>query len=57
LAVAILDRFGITSELIKSGGGVFEVELNGELIFSKKAKGRFPEDKEVFNAIAAKLGS
>jgi selenoprotein W-related protein len=57
MAVAILDRFGITSELIKSGGGVFEIELNGELIFSKKAKGRFPEDREVFDAIAAKLGS
>ena len=55
--MAILERFGIHCELIKSGGGVFEIELNGELIFSKKAKGRFPEDREVFEAIEARLGS
>ena len=27
----------------------------GKLVFSKKAMGRFPEDDEVMNAIAAKL--
>ena len=34
--------------LIKGGGGVFEVEKDGELIFSKKAEGRFPEHEEIF---------
>ena len=28
-------------------GGIFEITLNGELIFSRKAAGRFPEAKEV----------
>ena len=28
-------------------GGVFEVRLNGETIFSRKASGRFPEAKEL----------
>jgi selenoprotein W-related protein len=37
--------------LIDSGGGVFEVVADGNLIFSKKALGRFPEDEEVFKEI------
>jgi selenoprotein W-related protein len=33
---------------IKPGtGGIFEVELNGSLIFSKEETGRFPQDNEV----------
>ena len=32
--------------LISSGGGVFEIVLDGKLIFSKKAINRFPEKGE-----------
>jgi selT/selW/selH-like putative selenoprotein len=31
--------------------GVFEVVLDGKLIYSKKATGRFPENKEVLDQI------
>ena len=34
-------------ELIPSGGGVFEVSRDGELVFSKKKLGRFPRAGEV----------
>jgi selenoprotein W-related protein len=34
-------------ELIPGTGGIFEVELNGSLIFSKEETGRFPQDNEV----------
>ena len=33
--------------LISSGGGVFEISLNGNLIFSKKTLNRFPENGEI----------
>jgi len=33
--------------LIESSGGVFEVTVDGRLIFSKRALGRFPADDEV----------
>jgi predicted Rdx family selenoprotein len=33
--------------LIQSSGGVFEIEHNGQLVYSKKATGRFPEDGEI----------
>lgn len=34
-------------ELIPAGGGVFEVEVDGRLAFSKKSEGRFPEWPEI----------
>jgi selenoprotein W-related protein len=33
--------------LLPSTGGVFEVRLNGAVIFSRKIAGRFPESKEL----------
>ena len=33
--------------LISSGGGVFEISLDNDLIFSKKSLNRFPEDGEI----------
>jgi predicted Rdx family selenoprotein len=33
--------------LIEGGGGVFEISVDGELKFSKKALGRFPTDAEL----------
>lgn len=35
------------AELVRSSGGVFEVFVNGQLKFSKKAVGRFPTDAEI----------
>jgi predicted Rdx family selenoprotein len=36
-------------------GGVFDVRLDGALIYSKKAVGRFPEPGEVEGTLAARL--
>jgi selT/selW/selH-like putative selenoprotein len=37
-------------------GGVFEVTFDGEVVFSKKATGRFPDPGELAAAIAPRLG-
>jgi selenoprotein W-related protein len=42
----------IEVELIKSGGGVFEVMVDGELIYSKKATGNFPDEAQLLKQIA-----
>ena len=42
-------------KLIKGMGGIFDVRLDGGLVFSKKAAGRFPEAGEVETVLAAKL--
>ena len=39
--------------LRKSGGGVFEITVDGKLAYSKKATGRFPTDEEVLGAVAS----
>jgi selT/selW/selH-like putative selenoprotein len=38
---------GTPVELRRSGGGVFEIRVNGKLAYSKKATGQFPTDGEV----------
>ena len=45
----------LKTELISSGGGVFEVVLDGKLIFSKKSLDRFPEKDEIEKLIKQNL--
>ena len=40
--------------MIPSGGGVFEVVVDGRLIHSKKQTGRFPERGEIVAALRAR---
>jgi selenoprotein W-related protein len=47
LAAEIKREFGIDSELVASHGGVFEISVDGTLLFSKKSSGRFPDDGEI----------
>ena len=48
LEAELKSRFpGVETKLISSGGGVYEIILEGKLIFSKKTLGRFPDDGEV----------
>jgi selT/selW/selH-like putative selenoprotein len=37
--------------LRKSGGGVFEITVDGRLAYSKRASGRFPTDEEVLGTL------
>ena len=45
----------VDTKLISSGGGVFEITLDNNLIFSKKALERFPEEGEVEKLIRGKM--
>ena len=38
--------------LTESAGGVFEITVDGTLVFSKKAAGRFPEDDEAIDLVS-----
>ena len=37
--------------LRRSGGGVFEITVDGRLAYSKKATGAFPTDEEVLTTL------
>jgi selenoprotein W-related protein len=43
-------------ELEPSGGGCFEVSLDGELIYSKLQTGSFPDEDKLVRQIGQKLG-
>ena len=40
-------RAGAKVDLVKASGGVFEITVDGELGYSKKRTGRFPQDREL----------
>jgi selT/selW/selH-like putative selenoprotein len=37
--------------LTRSGGGVFEITVDGKLAYSKKATGDFPTDAQVLSTL------
>jgi selenoprotein W-related protein len=43
--------------LVPSSGGRFEVTVNGELVFSKLAQKRFPEDEELIELVGARISA
>lgn len=46
LLMTFADELGEVA-LIPGTGGIFEIRLNGKLLFSRKIAGRFPESKEI----------
>ena len=40
-------KTGLDPELTPGSGGIFDVKLNGETVFSKHEVGRFPKDGEI----------
>jgi selT/selW/selH-like putative selenoprotein len=53
LAAEIKKARGIDATLIKGSGGQLEVVVDGQLIFSKKQTGRWPELGELLEKIPA----
>jgi len=42
-------------EIVPGRGGIFDVHLDGELVFTKKMIGRYPEPEDVLPLIEALL--
>ena len=56
LAAAIHEEFpddAVETVLVPAVGGVYEVSVNGKLVFSKKATYRLPEPDEIFYHVRA----
>jgi len=51
LAAELQSALDVQSDLVASHGGVFEVLVDDDLLFSKRKLGRFPEDGEVLKRI------
>ncbi|WP_448575335.1 Rdx family protein [Thermomicrobium sp.] len=57
----LLDKYELLQigeiALVPSSGGRFEVTVDGELVFSKLAEKRFPEDGELLELVGARIGA
>ncbi len=42
-------------KLIPTGGGAFEISLDGDLIYSKLKTGEFPDEQWVMKTVGARL--
>jgi selT/selW/selH-like putative selenoprotein len=47
-------EFQVEPELVRGERGVFDVFVDGRVIFSKHAAGRFPDEKEIVDTIRSK---
>jgi selenoprotein W-related protein len=51
LAAEIKKQLGLDSQLVRGSGGIFEVTVDNDKIFSKKEQGRFPSEKEIVDKL------
>jgi len=51
VAAEIERELGVTARLVKGARGVFDVVVDGRLVFSKDRAGRFPDPGEVVRLI------
>jgi selT/selW/selH-like putative selenoprotein len=54
LAAAIKKACDAQPKLIEGHGGVFDVRVDGELIYSKHSTGRFPDEAEILTQLASR---
>lgn len=49
----MLDEFDVSAKLIEGGGGIFDVRVDGALVYSKHQTGEFPDESQLVLEIAA----
>jgi hypothetical protein len=56
LAAAIQKAHGnnVQVDLIRGDGGIFDVAIDGDMVFRKWDQHRFPDNKEILDAIEAR---
>ncbi len=54
MAARIKSDLDAKVDMIRSSGGVFEVVADGELVYSKKTTGMFPDEARLVAELASK---
>ena len=58
MAAELQEAFpGVAVKLVESSGGVFDVTVDGDLVFSKKALGRHAVPGEIVSLIRTRKGT
>lgn len=51
LAAELKESVGVDAELVKGSGGIYQVHMDGDLIFDKREVGRYPILGEVTDLV------
>ena len=51
MQAAIKEKYGITAHLKEGFGGIFDVAIDGTIIYSNRTTYRFPTNEEIFEKI------
>jgi selenoprotein W-related protein len=51
LGARLSGELGIEPELIRGDRGIFDIAVDGKLIFSKHSTGQFPDEAEIIRTI------
>ena len=51
LQEAIKKKYGLSASLKEGAGGIFEVSIDGKVVYSNQTTYRFPTDEEIFEKI------
>ena len=54
MQAAIKSKYGMTAELREGVGGIFEVSIDGSVVYTNETTYRFPTDEEIFEQIDAR---
>jgi len=55
LAAELKRQLGVDAQLVRGSGGIFEVSIDNERIFSKKDEGRFPSESEIVEKLRSRV--
>jgi|TARA_B100000315_G_scaffold253779_1_gene293342 selenoprotein W-related protein len=53
LAASIKEILGVEATLVGAGGGIFDVTVDGKLLWSKHQTGSFPDEAEFIEKLKA----
>jgi selenoprotein W-related protein len=56
VAAELKEAFGVEAQLVESSGGMFDVIVDGKLVYSKAQTGRFPDEGEVVKLLEKAKG-
>ena len=57
LATKIKEALGTEPKLIPKGGGIFDVVVEEELVYSKFKTGSFPDEEQLINELVSAYGN
>ena len=53
MAAKLKQAFDVDAELTAGGGGVFDVEVDGRIVYSKHETGEFPDEGQLVESLKA----